>query len=104
MAEEEKTKWVICASCGYHQRSHRILYEKSVLIGDEDGPTDELYYRVVQCMGCNSIKYTTSRASYVDTNHAPWEDVEIDTKVYPDAINAKTQRVPLINQDAIDDE
>jgi Domain of unknown function (DUF4145) len=28
MAEQEKTKWVLCASCGHQNRKHRILYEK----------------------------------------------------------------------------
>jgi len=101
MAEIERTRWVFCAKCGHENRNHRVLYEKSINISEDDpfSITFIEYYRLVECMGCNTIKYATSKADYERKDDLPpWEDGERDLKIYPDAPEAN-QRVPAINQD-----
>jgi hypothetical protein len=100
MAEEEKTKWVLCASCGQSQRRHRVLYEKNVLIGSEEDqpPEQEEHHRLVECMGCETIKYVISRSDWPAAD-TPWGDTESEFKIYPDAPGANLQRLPAISQD-----
>jgi Domain of unknown function (DUF4145) len=108
MAEEEITKWVLCTACGHQNRNHRVLYEKRVEIYEDEPPLPPAvieHHRLVQCMGCNSIKYVTSRSDYEGDDVPPGWNEETDLKVYPDAFGATQQRSPAINQDeATDDE
>jgi hypothetical protein len=94
---EEKTKWVICASCGYRPRNHRILYEKIIQPFD-DPPLEVELHRLVQCMGCESIKYVISTAPNI-ADLPPWEDVETDVHVYPDSPTSRPRLVADISQD-----
>jgi Domain of unknown function (DUF4145) len=100
MAEEEKTKWVLCASCGQRQRRHRVLYEKSVLIGSEEDqpPEQEEHHRLVECMGCETIKYVISTSDW-PADDSRWGDTESEFKIYPDVPGANLQRLPGISQD-----
>jgi len=108
MAEEEKTMWVLCASCGHQNRKHRILHEKTVDIftAEDEPPEFNEHHRLVQCMGCETIKYVISKSDWFTHPEAPpWENVETDFKVYPGAPGANQQRLPAITQDeATDDE
>ncbi len=65
---------------------------KEVIKSFGDGPgepeTEARYYRIVECMGCNSVKYMTSQAR-LDT----WDDgEEFSINVYPDGVVSKTRR------------
>ena len=62
MVEEEKVTWVLCASCGHQSRKHRILHQKDLDVGgDEIVPPEQIeHHRLVECMGCETIKYVTS--------------------------------------------
>jgi hypothetical protein len=107
MAEEEKTKWVLCASCGHQTRRHRILYEKNVQVGGDmdSGPEAIEHNRLVECMGCETIKYVLSRSNWYADEVPPWENPETDVKVYPDAPGTRRQRSAALSlDDAIDDE
>jgi hypothetical protein len=108
MAENEKIMWVLCAACGHHNRKHNIIYEKSIeLVTAEDEPPDFYeHHRLVQCMGCETIKYVISKSNWLtDPNAPPWENAEKDFIVYPDAPGSGRQRPPMISQDeATDDE
>jgi hypothetical protein len=104
MANEETTKWVSCTSCGERQKKHRVLYEKNLLIGDaEDQPPDqEEHHRLVECMGCETIKYTISISDW-PASESPWGDEETELKVYPVAPGANLQRLPAISHDEATD-
>ncbi len=99
--KKEQTKWVLCASCGHQSRNHRVLHEKITNIyTDEDAPPSfEEFHRLAECMGCNSIKYVVSRKTWYFKGDEvpPWENPEIDIKVYPDA-PGNNQRVPAISK------
>ena len=87
MAEEEQSKWVFCARCGYESRDHRILYEKRQEIYEDEPPCPAAYYeyhRLVECMGCKTIKYVISKTSNSLDNVPPSSIEETDLKVYPD--------------------
>jgi hypothetical protein len=105
MAEEEKTKWILCAACGHRNRNHRVLYEKEVAKygGKLFSPDLIEHHRLVQCMGCDSIKYAISKSDWMGDDVGP--GVETDLKVYPDAPGPTQQRLPTINEgEATDDE
>ena len=107
MAEEEQSKWVFCARCGYESRDHRILYEKRQEIYEDEPPCPAAYYqyhRLVECMGCKTIKYVISKTSNSLDNVPPSWIEETDLKVYPDASGANKPRQPAINQDAAMDD
>jgi hypothetical protein len=101
MPEEENTKWVLCASCGQRRRKHRVLYEKTIAIGgDEDQPPDQNeHHRLVECMGCETIRYVICVSVWYTGEPPPWETPESDFKVYPDAPGANEKRLPLITLD-----
>ena len=94
MAENKKTIWVMCASCGNKHRNHRVLHEKVKRYADEPyGPVLSIeYHRFVECMGCESLKYVTSTED-------PYEDGEQDFKVYPDAPGHLPRRAANISAD-----
>ena len=96
MAEEDTTKWVTCAQCGHANRRHRILYEKTVLALEADDPVNE-HHRLLECMGCESIKYVISRSDW-SGDHLIWKAQETDLKVYPDSPGSNQDRLPAINQ------
>jgi len=106
MTDDVQTKWVFCSRCGYESRDHNVLYEKQkdIFQYEQPCPPDGVeYHRLVECMGCKTIKYVISQSDYESEGVPPWE--ETDLKIYPDAPGANQQRVPLINQDqATDDE
>ena len=61
MSKQERTLWVTCASCGHRSTRHRVLHEKDKTMFDEDvGEPYREYHRLVECMGCETIKYVTS--------------------------------------------
>ncbi len=70
---------------------------------EEFGPPAYYYHRLVECMGCESIKYVISTSE--PDQFAPFENPETDIRVYPDAPGTTQQRSPAITQDeATDDE
>lgn len=104
MAEEEQTMSVLCATCGHRSTHHRILYEQGKDIYEDEPPCppDHIeYHRLVECMGCKTIKYVTSNSAYENDDIPPWERMETDLRIYPDAPGANQQRVPAINQDQL---
>jgi hypothetical protein len=106
MAEEEKIMWVLCATCGHQSRKHRVLYEKKIDISPDSYSIPELieHHRLVECMGCETIKYVKSISDWDAKDLPPWEDVERDTKVYPDSPGSTQQRKPAISaEDAMDE-
>jgi len=106
MAKEEKTIWVLCASCGHQRRNHRIISEKSVNFYEDEGmpPSQIEHHRFVECMGCETIKYVISTSDWHTKDRPPWENVESDFRVYPDAPGANQQRSPAISQDEATDD
>jgi len=100
-SEAKKTIWVVCESCGYQQRNHRILHQKVKRITENPycgSVIDIEYHRFVECMGCESLKYVTSSFDPLEMN--PNEREETNFKVYPDAPVEVTRRKPTI---ALDD-
>lgn len=98
--ETEKTISVICSSCGHQFRNHRILHEKIRTVYDDpfDGaPINVEYHRFVECMGCESLKYVESTRDPQELD--PYDAVEKNFKVYPDAPGTPRQRRPSINLD-----
>lgn len=98
MPEKEKTLWVTCASCGHQSRNHRVLHEKVKHYEDEDGPPlyDE-YHRLVECMGCETIKYVIIALDC-------YSGEESDFKVYPDTPGNTQRRVAAIGNEITDDD
>ena len=96
-AEKEQTIWVTCAECGHQHRKHRILHEKIEKHYEEyDGPPlYKEFHRFVECMGCESVKYVTSRYDYDNSD----ERGEYDFNVYPDEPGTNYRRVAAITED-----
>lgn len=96
-ANKEQTIWVTCAACGHQHRKHRVLHEKiEKHYEDFDGPP--LYtefHRFVECMGCESVKYVTSKEDFND----PYGRGEYNFKVYPDAPGTECRRSAVITED-----
>ena len=92
MPEGRETIHVACSSCGSQYNNHRVLHE--IVKRWCDGPDEPVhtheYHRFVQCMGCESLKYVTSKEDL----HAeyPYEGEETDIKVYPDAPGVDSKR------------
>jgi hypothetical protein len=64
-----------------------------------------VHHRLVECMGCETIKYTISNSEAESDDIPPWEQRETDLKVYPEPLGINQQRVPLISKDdATDDD
>lgn len=75
MAEPEQSMWVICATCG-GQKNHRVLYEKNISIYEDEPPAPPIgsvHHRLVECMGCETIKYTISNSEAESDDIPPWE-------------------------------
>jgi Domain of unknown function (DUF4145) len=91
---------VTCASCGHRSTKHRVLYEKENNMLDEDGeePYAE-YHRLVECMGCETIKYVTSTVDFFDP-----ESKESGLKVYPDAPSTLQRPLAISMDEAIGDD
>src|SRR5689334_3528766 len=88
MADEEKTIWVICVSCGHARRCHRILCEHQSVDTDDDGwPMSTSFHRMVQCMGCRSYKFVVT-----DEYDGPEGPREANFRVYPDAPGPNKRR------------
>ncbi len=107
VAEEQNTKWVLCARCGYRKTDHRILYENGKDIYEEAPPgfPDHIeYHRLVECMGCKTIKYVVSDVTYESDDLPEWEKVETNLKIFPDGLGTNRQRAPAITQDQASDE
>jgi hypothetical protein len=108
MSEEQTTMRVLCAACGHQTRNHNILYEKNLdIYSDENEPPEVIeHHRLVQCLGCETIKYMVSKSDwFTDPEVPPWENQETDLKIYPAAPGPTEHRVPMINEDeATDDE
>ena len=107
MTENVKTMWVVCAACGHHSRKHGVLYQRIVeLYTEEDQPPEfNQYHRLVQCMGCETIKYVISKSYWaVSDDTPPWDNPETDITVYPDAPGPNHQRSAAITQDEATDD
>jgi hypothetical protein len=91
MPEGRKTIRVPCSTCGRHYNNHRVLHE--VVKRWCDGPDEPVhtheYHRFVQCMGCESLKYVTSREDLTVDEHYR---EETDIKVFPDAPGPESKR------------
>lgn len=100
MSEKEKnteTIWVTCAACGHQHRKHRILHEKiEHFYDDPDGPPlYKEFHRFVECMGCETVKYVTSKVDLMDQ----YDEGEYNFKVYPDAPGTIQRRISAIQDD-----
>jgi hypothetical protein len=102
---DKETIWVICSSCGHQHRNHRVLYEKPVYFLDEPGGPEILrkYHRLVECMGCETIKYVISSLDL--QSYAEYEGPqESNFVVYPDAPGTSARRPAAIsNEDPTDE-
>lgn len=88
MAESRKTIWVTCASCGHQNKKHWVLHEVRKEYHEEDFlPPEYVYHRLVECGGCETIKYVTSEYSEYQGDAQ-----ERDFKVYPDAPGTTQRR------------
>ena len=71
---------------------------------EDEPPSKNEHHRLVKCLGCNSIKYVTSKSDWGMDPNDPWQNVESDVRVYPDAPGSNQQRLPTITiNDATDD-
>jgi hypothetical protein len=93
MPEGLQTIRVACAACGQQYNNHRVLHE--IVKRWCDGPGEPVhtleFHRFVQCMGCESPKYVTSKEDL--TEEDPYDRGESNVKVYPDlpAMEAKRE-------------
>ncbi|MFO0979695.1 MAG: DUF4145 domain-containing protein [Planctomycetaceae bacterium] len=94
MPEGRKSIRVTCSTCGQQYNNHRVLHEvvRRLCDGPDEPAHTHEYHRFVQCMGCESLKYVTSREDL----HAPYpyEGEEADVKVFPDAPGVASKREP----------
>ena len=94
MTKGDKTIWVICSSCGHNSRKHSVLFEK-VIHHFEDPyggpPTYDEFHRLVECMGCETVKYVTSNLDRQAYQYRA-SDNEEDLKVYPDSPGKTSKR------------
>jgi len=97
MDKTMKTMWVACASCGHNSRKHLILHEKVVPYADIDQPPIyNEYHRLVECMGCETIKYVTSKRDFQDRGEG-----EYGFKVYPEESGTAWRRAAVIIEDEL---
>jgi hypothetical protein len=102
MSDHIETIWVTCANCGHKHRKHGVLHKevKRIYQDPDGGPYEEEYHRLVECMGCESIKYVASSQEFYG-----YDSDESDYKVYPDAPGTSKRREPAISpDDAIGDD
>ena len=100
MYGESKQMWVRCNACGGKLRKHRILSEHYKSLYDDQGgsETEREYHRIVECMGCEAIKYATCVRDLVD-------DEEGDQVVYPDASEQGSRhQLGITKEDTIGDD
>ena len=98
--------WVICAACGHQNRKHRVLHEKTKSFLEEQGGPEvsREFHRLVECMGCEAIKYVTSSMDMMnfDPHEGPEETNFI---VHPDALGAAVRhRATISREDAMGDD
>ncbi|HEV3301275.1 MAG TPA: DUF4145 domain-containing protein [Planctomycetaceae bacterium] len=101
---DKDTIWVPCSECGNSYRNHRVLFEKALhIVDDPDGPeVRREYHRLVECMGCEKIKYVISTLDlYRYDVHERQE--EEDFVVYPDAPGKRGRRTAFHQLDLLDD-
>jgi hypothetical protein len=105
MAETDEVMWVTCASCGNASRKHKVLYEKLVNCYEDPhgSPLYDRYHRLVECMGCEAVKYVISDLDTYLRSHG--QDVEEeDFRIYPDAPGrTATRRRATISIDEVTD-
>jgi hypothetical protein len=102
MVDDEKTIWVVCATCGLDKRNHRVLFEKNIPVYEDEPPLPPIGYvhnRLVECMGCETIKYVVSNSPYGSDDLPPWERAETDFQIYPDGSTVNQRRAALINKE-----
>lgn len=82
-SNDRRTIQVECKDCG-GRRNHWLLFEEFRDVIDPYGqPCERNYHRLVECKGCESIKYVSSTQ---DFRYDHWDDEEEeDIRVYPDA-------------------
>ncbi|MFP5238633.1 MAG: DUF4145 domain-containing protein [Acidobacteriota bacterium] len=54
---EAGQKWVMCSSCGGNSKKHTVLHEERKKIYDEDFVVGEHVHCLIECCGCESVKY-----------------------------------------------
>lgn len=92
-----KTISVDCSRCGNNRTNHRVLHEKvETFYDDEYGPSYEKLHRLVECMGCESIKYVIS-----ERECSP-DDEEYNINIYPTISKAPVRSV-LLDIDELND-
>lgn len=86
MPQGQETIRVACSTCGTMRNFHRVLYEfvKPWNNGPDEPVHTHDYHRLVQCMGCKSLRYVTSTECQI-----PEYREETDINVYPDLPNRK---------------
>lgn len=84
-----KTVWVPCPACSGANRRHLVLFEKSYGIGDEYGYEYDYHHQLLECMGCDSVKYKRySTSDYYRDQFGRIE--ELDVNIWPnDGIDQK---------------
>lgn len=103
---DKETIWVTCSSCGHKHRNHRVLHEQAKHFVDDPYSGAEImreYHRLVECMGCETIKYVISTLDLqcYDEFEGPQEG---NFKVYPDAPGSAERRLAVIGNDDATDE
>ena len=94
MGDKDNNQWVTCAECGNRYRNHRVLHEKvkhyaEDIVGE---PLYDEYHCLVECMGCETIKYVTFKVYAED-----FDGEHRELKVYPEATANAMQRPWRVN-------
>ena len=67
--EIDRTVWVRCKECGNGHRNHRILFEQKKQFSDgDDGWSHDEHHQLIECMGCESIRYRLFSMSHDNIN------------------------------------
>ena len=89
--KEKTTLWMTCTSCGHQSKNHRVLYEQA-RANAKGG--DDVIHRLVECMGCETIKYIIS-IGYCDCHDH--DHRECDFKVHTYAPGSTQRRAAVIS-------
>lgn len=87
-SSKQKKVWIPCTVCGGGNRRHLVLFQKSWGIGDDYGYDHDEHHLLLECMGCESIKYKRySTSEYKRDEFGRIE--ELDVGIWPN--DGKTQ-------------
>ncbi len=90
-----ETIQVPCIECGNNYRHHQVLFEfKKTICDPDDCWEGQTVHQIVQCNGCESVKYREYDVS-IDNTDEEGTLLPFNISVYPSAIATPPTRAPL---------